>query len=366
MSRTLWFAAGPMLVGLLAIAIVGVRGLPASAPDPAALSSPHIVFAEFGLTADQIYIAPADAPDERTLVDTVEHAEGWGINPGAMRGHLVAYTVLPPGAAPERDVPAELWLLDVSTNERTRLARDADLLIKPQFIDAGTLIYRHSDGNRQAIVRVEVETSARSVVYEEQTAFGILPIGYDASGALLFSRLSTGGTDIYRMPPDEDPRLLLHASDEIARDWQLSPDGRALAYLAPEVSAERVVYRAHVVDLGGGTLSWPQVATEGEHYGPTWTPEGALAVGQEAATGAAPVALLQPGKSPGTLAPPERGFDVPVAWSSGGEYLAARTFDGANSTMPGRESAVVIGSDGQRFPLAAAGEIILMGWLPSA
>ncbi|MCH7632118.1 MAG: hypothetical protein IIB59_02800, partial [Planctomycetes bacterium] len=45
--------------------------------------------------------------------------------------------------------------------------------------------------------------------------------------------------------------FLLHASDEIARDWRLAPDGRSLSFVAPEVLAERVVHRLHVFDLGG-------------------------------------------------------------------------------------------------------------------
>jgi hypothetical protein len=66
------------------------------------------------------------------------------------------------------------------------------------------------------------------------------------------------------------------------------------------------------------------------------------------------------------MAPPARGFDVPFAWSDEGEFLAARTFDGADSTTPGQESAVIIGVDGERRGIPAVGEVILVGWLPRA
>ena len=347
-------------------------GVPLDAPR----GVPLIVYAEFGSTGDHLYTAPATDPARRTLVDTIEHAEGWGINPGAMRDNRVAFTVLPSGSAGGRGAPAELWLLDIAGKDRTRLARDADLLVKPQLIDANTVIYRRTSGDRQAVVSIDVRQQLRTVVYEERTAFGIFPVGFDATGALLFTRLSTSGTDVLSVQPGEQPVLLFHASDAIARDWQLSPDGRALAFLAPEERGERVVYRAQVVALGGGSggaraASLPGVAPTGEQYGPTWTPDGrAVAVGREPVQdGAAPVTLLRlaaGGADPPTLAAPPRGFDVPVAWSPGGEYLAARTFDGVDSTNPGRESAVVIGADGARRAIPATGEVILVGWLSSA
>ena len=133
--------------------------------------------------------------------------------------------------------------------------------------------------------------------------------------------------------------------------------------------AERVVYRAQVMSLETGRVTTlPEVTANGEQYGPTWTPDGAdLAVGQEPAGQlAAPVALLRPGTTPTALPAPERGFDVPVAWSAGATYLAARTFDGQNSTNAGRESAVVIATNGKRYPVSAPGEVILVGWLPNA
>ena len=360
------------IIATSAILLVGVvagllRLLPIGAKDT---GEPRLVFAAFGETSDLIYVAPATQPDERTVVDTVQHAEGWGLNPGTMSGSRLTYIVIPTGTPAQRGAPAELWLLDINTREKTRLARDADLLVKPQFVAGGkAILYRRSDGERQEIVRVEIDTQARTSIYEERTAFGIFPIGLDASDSLLFARLSNTGTDVFLKRDTTNPVLAFHASDEIARDWQLSPDRRALAFLAPVSKAERVVYRAQVMSLETGRVTTlPEVTANGEQYGPTWTPDGAdLAVGQEPAGQlAAPVALLRPGTTPTALPAPERGFDVPVAWSAGATYLAARTFDGQNSTNAGRESAVVIATNGKRYPVSAPGEVILVGWLPNA
>ena len=42
--------------------------------------------------SDRVYLAPADDPSRRTLVAEVEHADGWGLNPGLQAaGGKVAY-----------------------------------------------------------------------------------------------------------------------------------------------------------------------------------------------------------------------------------------------------------------------------------
>ena len=330
---------------------------------------PRLVFAAFGQTSDILYSAPGTKPDERTVLDTIEHAQDWGINPTMYRD-LIAFSVIPAGTPGRAEAPAELWLLNATTREKTRLARDADNRVPPQFVSSGkAILYRRSEGDLQSIVRVDIDTQARTVVHEERTAFGIFPLGNDGSGNLVFTRLSVAGTDVLTKHDKDDPKLAFHASDQIARDWALSPDGRSVAFLAPQPRAERIVYRASIVSIEGGRLvALPDANANGEQYGPTWTPDGAnLAIGQEPLSGAsAPVVLLHSGATAKTLSAPSRGFDVPVAWSTDGTYLAARTLDGKNSTNAGRETAVVIATNGERYPVSAPGEVILVGWLPNA
>ena len=104
-SRNFIIATAVAAVGILAITSLVTRGYLADAPDAAVVQTPgtpgtpgtpRMVFAEFGLNEDQIYTAPADAPEHRTLHTSVPHAPGWGINPGvSASGSMVAYTVLP-------------------------------------------------------------------------------------------------------------------------------------------------------------------------------------------------------------------------------------------------------------------------------
>ncbi|MSQ41981.1 MAG: hypothetical protein EXR65_02965 [Dehalococcoidia bacterium] len=359
----------PLAGAALAAALVvrSMRG-PAGAGSGAS-GVPALIFAEYGPTADRVYSAPADDLARRTLVATIEHAEGWSITPAsAMAGSLVAYTVLGPGAAARRDAPAELWLLDVATGTQRRLARDADLLVPPAFDQRGERVaYRSTNGDgEQRLVRVDLQRGAQRVLHRDADDFGVYPLGFDADGALLFAALSTAGTDVFRLRDGEQPQALLHASDELARDWRISPDGRSLSYLAPQLELERVVYRLHVVGIAGGDAQ-RLASLPGQQLAPVWTPSGdAITVGRDAypAASAAAVTLSLAGGAPRALPAPERGFDAPLGWSPDGRYLAARGFDGASAYAPGREWLIVI-ADGARRTLEGRSELIFIGWLAS-
>ena len=365
--RSLTILASIALLVLAAGGLQLLRSLPGDGADGGA-SGPLLVFAEFGPGEDAIYLASPTDPNNRRLVATIEHAEGWGINPGrAMSGSLIAYTVLPASGPGQRDAPAELWILDVATRNRTRLAGDADLLVAPVFSsDGATLAYRSTDGDgRQSLVRLIIDQRSRRPLHVEETSFGVFPIGFAAGGELIFARLSMEGTDVLSVRDGEQPRLLLHASDEIAREFRLSPDGRALSYLAPEIRGERVVHRAFVVALEAGATPSAVAVDQaaGEQYSAVWTPDGsALTIGQEAAAGNASPAIVVGEDGVRRLAPPARGFDVPVGWSGDAQYLAARSFDGTNSAAPGSETLIVITIDGERYVVETRTEVSYLGW----
>ena len=371
-----------LLVALGVVLLAALFLRPGGDEDEPPEATYRLVFAEFGPLADRIYLAAPDALDERQLVASVPHARGWAITPAAaMAGDLTAFTVLPPEALPRRDSLAELWVLDVRSGELTRLAGDADLLAAPVFDpDGRALLYRRTrpDGSQQ-LVRVEIATHARRPLYETSTQFGVYPVGLSADGSALYAELSTRGTDLFRVREGAEPEFIAHASDHIARDWRLSPDGTSLAYLAPEVSAERVVHRAQVVALAPGvearaaSPALPGVVLF-EQFSPVWTPDGSgLTVGVEAfpELSAAAVTLVveAPAESddlPQALPAPEQGFDAPLGWSPNGRHLAARSFDGRDVAEPGRESLVVIAPGGGRVTVASDTELIYIGWLRDA
>ena len=378
--RPLALALG--VVALLAAVGASLVLLSTDDEDATTGAEPRLVFAEFGLLADSIYVASPDALEDRDFVASVAHARGWAIMPAAeMAGALVAYTVLPTDVPPRRDEPAELWLLDVRSREQTRLAGDADLLAAPVFDRAGeALVYRRSntDGT-QELVRVDLASRARRTLLSRRTGFGLFPVALDRAGDALYIELSTGGTDLYRVAEGGSPQLLAHASDHVARDWRLSPDGATLSYLAPEISAERVVHRLRIIGVtaeAGTPSSAPTMlaaedgdALEGQ-LSPVWTPGGeALTVGIEAypELSAAPVTLALDDAVAGAAGPllpaPAQGFDAPLGWSDDGRYLAARSFSGRDAFEPGLESLVVISPRGRRSTVLADSELIFIGWL---
>ncbi|TAJ18510.1 MAG: hypothetical protein EPO65_08905 [Dehalococcoidia bacterium] len=357
--------AGFAVVALIALAFGTLRLLPLFSRDEPAEGVPLAVFAEFGELADRVYSAPADDPTKRTLLATLEHAPGWGLNPAAVTRDSRAVFLLAPSEGGGRDTPAEVWTIDLKTGQRSRLASDADLLIQPVLNRDGSILYRRSTGQKQEIVRLDPGTGTRRATYSEETAFGIFPVGEDADGDLIIARLSTKGTDLARVR-EGSVQVIVHASDHLARGWQIAPDGKSLAYLAPEVRGERVVYRTHVVSLPDGKpRSVAETPEAADHFNPAWTPDGGLTVGQDARTGAGAITLIDDAR-PRTLRAPDRGFDVPLSWSGGGTYLAIRSFDGDTASNPGNERTVLLGPDGERYPIAAPGDVIFIGWITRA
>jgi hypothetical protein len=208
-------------------------------------------------------------------------------------------------------------------------------------------------------------------VHTYDGGFGVYPVGFAHDGAVVFASLSPSGTDLYRTAAEGGPRLIAHASDQIARDWRIAPDGKALSYLAPELHAERWVHRLHVVNLTErASPSAPATpAPEVEQFGPVWTPDGTgLTLGREPLgdASAAAMTLRLDGGGAEDLPPPAVGFDVPLAWSPNGRHLVARSFDGASSHEPGRESIVIISDDGTRKPVSTETELIILGWVSSS
>ncbi len=367
--------AGAFVVAAVAVVVFVMNREGQDAEDENPASKTVFVFAEFGTTADGIYRASADNPSERSLIATVEHAPEWGINPAVRpSGFRIAFTVLPPGSTPARETAAELWLLDAETGKQRLLASDADLLTAPVFDRAGEHLAYRSDGeaNRQSLVSVDLATGERHTLHTVETQFGIYPVGFASDGALLFANLSRSGTDLFRLADGGQPELILHASDQIARDWGVSPDGKAISFVAPETREQRVVNRLRVVDLlGKKRVSIPAAETPStaDQFSPIWRPDGtAITVGREAYPNRNASAVTYPldGNTAQALATPEQGYDVPLSWSADGEYLAARSFEGTTANEPGKESLVVIAPDGQRRAVTALNEVLFLGWMMSS
>lgn len=340
-----------------------------------ATDAPQIVFSEFGPNADTIWAASAENPARRTAIAVVEHAPEYGIFPSlSPDGRRLAYTVLPPGTAGDIDAPAELWVMNADGSDRRFLAADADLPVTPVWSpDSASLVIRRSAPARNAagsfrLVRVGLLGDETLLA---QADAGLFPVGFSADGGVFyFVRLSPTGTDLESVASGGGAATMVaHLSDGFARDWRLSPDGARLAYLGPATDGVTSFYRAVVLDLAGGAAMMKAAALGGGKgdFSPVWHPSGqTLTVGRvgEAGRPAAALQIAVAGAGGAqALAAPAKGFDVPLAWSPDGGYLAVRSFEGESASSPGRSWVVLTDKSGGRQKLSSVSDIEIAGWI---
>lgn len=322
------------------------------------------IYREFGPRADTIWAALADDPSQRVPLAQVEHSAGWGIRASlSADGARLAYV-----AVSSEDGTGRVWLMELDGSNRRRLAEAADARIAPVWAPDGSAVaFVRSTEVGPSLAQAGVDGSYMALVVGG--ALGFYPIGYAPDGrSFYYAQVTTAGTDFGAVSLLEGgARLFAHASDYIARDWRLSPDGQHIAYLAPQVAGGRVHYQAFVVAVAGGapTAVVPQASAD-DHLGPAWHPNGhELTVGRASAGDNAALEMVRAATGEGvqTLAGPQRGFDVPVAWSPDGGYLAVRTLDGDSTRNPGRERDGIITASGKRQQIIAKGDVEFIGWL---
>ncbi|MEX2158124.1 MAG: hypothetical protein WEB04_01855 [Dehalococcoidia bacterium] len=361
-----------MLVAVVAAGLtVGyLFGMPgrnddASAERPALpeANAPLVVYTEFASSADALWVADPDDPSDRTQLALVPHAANYGIvaslSPDAPR---VAYTVLPTSAAdPAPDVPAQLWVLDLASADASLVADGIDLLVAPVWSPSGdAVVVRRSTwsddvGGHFELLRVALDGTSNTLV---SSSDGLFPIDFTPDGgAVYYASIGAGGTDLLRASlagAAAASETVAHLSDGFARDWELSPDGSALAYLVDGPAG--IAFEAKILDLGSGAAGQAIAGEPLEAFSPAWTPDGTLTLGRT--EGAAQVE----GGAALSLPKPNGGFDAPLSWSPDGAHLALRAFEGASVSEPGA-SRVVIANGSTRHVLADTGDLTVLGWL---
>jgi Tol biopolymer transport system component len=342
--------------------------------DPAPLfqpaESPAFVFVEFGRTTDAIRVAPVTDPSDARTVATVAHAEGFGIYASlSPDGQRVAYTVVPTAEGePSIDSPAELRVIQADTGDQV-LATGADLLVPPVWSPGSdAVVFRRSAPAEESpgtfeLVRIDLSGNETTLV---SSTAGLFPIGY-AGGVLHYAVVSASGTDLYRY--DGGPVFVAHLSDDIARDWRLSPDREKLAYLVMQQRGETFGFMARVYGLagqgaGGFAALDARDASTPDEFGPIWNPAtGGLTLGRLEPGGASLMVEIGADGGERTLTSAERGFDVPVSWSPDGAYLIFRWFLGDSAENPGPSRLHVLMPEGERQILSINSDIQVIGWV---
>ncbi|HJX61314.1 MAG TPA: hypothetical protein VJ578_01975 [Dehalococcoidia bacterium] len=338
---------------------------------------PTLLYREFGSGADTLWVAPAASPTDRKSVAQIEHAPDWGIV-GSLSpdGSLVAYLVLTAGSQdPGRG--AQAWVLDVGSGEKRHLADGFDLRTRPVWSPESDAIVvarngpQADTGSEISLVGVGVTDGSENVLLTEPNVLGLFPIGYSLApavgGALVYARYGLSGTDLGWLAAETSA---VHVTNESPRDWHLSPDGARVAFLARQRTDGRIAARAFVTELSAASqavLVLAAVPDTVDHFNPVWRDNGTVTVGGTPAEGEVSAAAVLVSLEEGTVEEvqpgPQQGFDVPVAWSPDGRFLAVRSFEGSSAADSGREQLMIIEEGSERKAVGEQGSLEFIGWL---
>lgn len=391
--RVLAAAAKPVIV-TGAIAATGGGAYLAydtiTTPNPTAFqrlqtAGQRLLVSEYGTHADTIVaLDPADVAGSRQVITTIEHAPEYGIQATlSPAGDAIAYTGLPADTPrPNPASPAVAGIVDVD-GTTTVLADDVDLLIAPVWVQDGSAIVVRKNTTCDAagldcethpaglfeLVRLGVDGSRNTITtWQSAAAF---PIGVSQAGVLYFATLNAAGTDLYSIGLDgSNETLIAHLSDQVARDWRLSPDGSSIAYSAAESGAQPAVV-ARVCDLATGAISDligaadlsagpPSTGVARGEFNPTWQPDGDLTVAAlNLDGGASALSLDGAGVTAETVR--DDAIDLPLTWSPDGETLVVRSVEGETPYEAGASRVEVL-QDGEREPVSDSSDVTIVGW----
>jgi Tol biopolymer transport system component len=329
----------------------------------------RLLISEFADEADTIVAVNPDDPSDRTEIATIDHARGYGIFPTlSPDGDAIAYTGLPPDTErPAPDTPAHTAIVD-DDGRVTLLADDVDLLVPPVWApDGESIVVRKNTPADDGAGSFELIALSRDGSRETITSWSsaaVFPIAFSPDGsALYFATLNASGTDLYRVAPDgTDETLIAHLSDEIARDWKLSPDGATLAYSVAE-SGDKPGMLAMTLDLATGAEQRVTSDSDRAEFNPAWNVDGDLTISSVKPDGGGDAISVDAGGGATALSDNSDAIDLPLAWSPDGSALAVRSVDGASPEEAGRSYVEIVKPDGSRERASDAADVLVVGWL---
>jgi len=330
----------------------------------------HLLISEFGTSSDTIVAVDAADTSSRKTIARIDHADGWGIFATASPdGRAIAYTALPPDERrPSPAAPARAAIVDVE-GDTTLLADDIDLLIPPVWApDSGAIVVRRNTPQEGSAGSFELlllgRDGTRSVITTWHSA-ALFPIAFSPDGgALYFATLSATGADLYAIAPDgSGETLVAHLSDDIARDWRLSPDGATLAYTVAERGAEpRIV--AMTLDLATGTTAAASGDAGRAELNPAWNGDGSLAIASvDAGSGEGRAVRIDSEGDASTLSERDGSVDLPLTWSPDGGALVVRAVEAAADGAAAGAAIDIVREDGARERVSESADALIVGWV---
>jgi hypothetical protein len=339
------------------VAAIGVQVFHGTSPRTAFATSPsgdYGVAAQSEEAVDRIFIVPASNPSGAFQVATIQHLPGFTAR-GAVSpdGKRLALVVAEAGT-PTRPL-ASLLVLSLESGEVSRVALNLDLLQRPLWRPDGQAIVvsRTTVEEGASIARLfNVDAAGRTgetVVFEHWSVLAVYAIGFGVDGELVTVVLDGRGSTLMASG------AVIPLSAYITRDWQLSPDRNEIAFIESNTGAG-LKYFARTVSLreptiGHVTAQALTANSTGQQLGIAWRPGAAgPTTGDEPSPGSSVTAA-----NASTAA----GFDVPLAYSRGGNFLAVQRWSGAGFENAGSVQLQFVGDDG-RQPLSGFTEFF--GW----
>lgn len=348
----------------------------------AALTGPlQMAYTEIQGDKTTLWLAEAQDLTKRKAIATVQHAEGFGIRARlSPDGQWLAYTALPPtGGVPSAD--ASLWVMKTDGSGQRLLLDKVDLRGTPLWSpDGGKIVAKRASGpggiGGTEVLMVELASGKKGSLLTDVASAGLSLIGWGQDGVTLFyARYRPEGVDVMAVNVATGAeRPLARPAEGPARDFQLSPDGAWILHTTIRKEAGQTHYQLLSLGIDG---SGPEVLAQGTvaYYGAVWRPDSrgityssgptVLSDRKDADNRGIMTRNLGLNDAALVVPPPEKGFDVPLAWSPDGRYLAVRFFDGSSDHLVER-LALVSPADGDRRVLETKGFVEFIGWLYGA
>jgi Tol biopolymer transport system component len=329
-----------------------------------------LLVSEFGETADTIVAVDPEDTARRDEIAQIRHAPGYGVFASiSPDGTAIAYTALPEDEPePSPATPAIAGIVGAA-GEVEVLAKDIDLLVTPVWSpDSAAVVVRRNTPIANSAGMFELLLLGRdgartTLVFRDGSA--LFPIAFSPDGArLYFATLDASGTDLWSVAAaGGGETAIAHLSDEIARDWKLSPDGGTIAYTVAE-SGPQPRITTMTIDLASFAQADAVAAPDQQlEFNPAWAPDGDLTVASvdpESGAGAA-VAVADDG-SASVIASTADGVDLPLQWSPDGETLAVRAV-AAPGAGDAESHIAVVTEDGDRERVSSGADVLIVGWL---
>lgn len=311
-----YLCAAGVAAALLLSAIV--LGLDRSGPRTAFAEAPvgsYAIVVRAGATLDELLAVPVAASGEEMSLGAIEHVPGW-TSTGTVSpdGRTAAVVAVDGGSAAHPS--ASLLFVDLETGGVFRALGDIDPRQKPPWDPTGTqvAVSRTRTGGEAELLTVRTDGQVDIAATVDGVA-GLFPFAIDAAGDVWSCAIGADGSVLVR-----GRRPVRSLGPFATRDWTLSPDGGAVAYI--EVNTESGVrYYPRVAELGGPVRQASISASGPQALGVAWRSGDPL-----------PTFGIDPAM---TLVTEIGGFDVPLGYSPSGRALAVAHWTGNDYAAPG-------------------------------